>query len=273
MMSWRVAVSPDADDLFMVRAVLLGFVPADPPWAIETAGTDALNQLAASDAPPELCAISAAFWPRVAHKYKVLRPGGSYGDGVGPVVAAHRPIDLARARIAIPGDTTTAALVLKLAVPTARTTVVPIVPYARVFDALESGEVDAAVLIHEGRLTFADRGLVNLLDLGAWWTQATGTPLPLGITAVRRDVDAGRANATLTQSIEHAMEHREEAIVWLLERGTPLATPERVDAYLQLYANERSITPGTDGEEGFDRLLLEGTRAGLLPDVGPVAWA
>lgn len=268
----RVAVSPDADDLFMVRAILQGIVLPQPAWAIETHGTDALNRLALSEHPPDVCAVSAALWPYIADRYDLLWPGGSFGDGYGPVVVAIRPVNLSGARIAIPGESTTAALVLRLAVPQAATTVVPIVPYGRVFDALRTGEVDAAVLIHEGRLTFEDHGLHALLDLGAWWTTRTGLPLPLGLTAVRRDVDGHNVAAHLRASIAHGLADRSEAIAWLLARGTPLASPERVDAYLDLYANHRSLDPGDDGAAGLDRLVQEGARAGLLPEAPAVRW-
>jgi 1,4-dihydroxy-6-naphthoate synthase len=270
--SIRAAVSPDADDLFMVRALLLGLVPADPPWVIETHGTDALNRLASTKDAPDVCAVSAAHWPAIADRFDLMWAGGSFGDGYGPVVVAPRRCDLAGARIAIPGETTTAALVLRLAVPDAATRVVPIVPYDRVFDAVRNGDVDAAVLIHEGRLTFADRGLVEILDLGVWWADRTRLPLPLGLTAVRRDADGDALAATLTASIEHALAHRDEAIAWLLERGTPLATPARVDAYLELYANRRALGAGDDAAEGLERLLAAGRDAGLLAKTPPVRW-
>ena len=197
------AISPDADDLFMFRALLEGLVdPRGLDFDITTKDTDALNREAG---PPDVTAISIAHYPKVADRYRLLSHGGSVGRGYGPVVVAPAPLELAGRRIGVPGLTTTACLVLRQIVDFTPV-VIPIVPASLAFDALRARTVDAALLIHEGRLTYAREGFVKLLDIGVWWLAQTGLPLPLGGNVIRRDLPpesspaptppSGRASAT-----------------------------------------------------------------------------
>src|SRR5688572_15776176 len=188
----RLAVSPDADDLFMVRALLAGVIDTrGDTYAIDTHPTDALNRLATDPDPPEVLAMSVAHWPAAAPRYALLTSGCSMGEGYGPVVVAKeaRPLASLEGRpMAVPGLTTTAWLAFRLLTPVRPIPVeIPIAPHDRVFDALSRGEVDAALLIHEGRLTYEERGLVSLLELGEAWAATTGgLPLPLGANVIRR---------------------------------------------------------------------------------------
>lgn len=261
----RCAISPDADDLFMLRAITEGLLDTgDLRFDVRTADTDALNRLAAGDGP-DVCAISIAWYPKIAAHYRLLGHGGSVGRGYGPALIARAPADPARPladqlagrRIGVPGLTTTACLVMQQVCPFTPV-VLPISPHARVFDALRAGEVDAAVIIHEGRLTWADEGFSMLLDLGQLWQDRTGLPLPLGGNAIRRSLPAGtlaRASALLRASVQHGLDHREEAIAWLLRRGGPLQTRDAVDRYLSMYANQDTLDYGPDGREAIARLL------------------
>lgn len=275
----RCAISPDADDLFMFRAIQLGLVdPLGLAFELTTADTDALNRLATGQIQTEVNAVSVAWYPHLAARWQMLPHGGSVGRGYGPVLVAPRPMalaELAGRRIAVPGLTTTARLVLGLALDFTPV-VIPIVPPERVFQALAEGQVDAALLIHEGRLTFAEHGLHLVLDIGRWWQEQAGLPLPLGGNVIRRDLGPeviARASAVIRASIRHGLEHRDDAIAWLLARGGLLRTADQVDHYLSLYANQDTLDYGPDGRRGVDELLRRGAARGLLPPVGPVDWA
>lgn len=280
----RMAVSPDADDLFMVRALLDGALDTGPyRFVVDTSPTDALNRLASGGEGPEVVALSAAHYPKVADRYRMLPHGGSMGEGYGPVVVARAPLTLAALhgkRLAIPGATTTAWLVLRLLLgPDLRPVPVeiPIVPHERVFEALDAGEVDAALLIHEGRLTYEDRGLHAVLDLGEGWAALVGgLPLPLGANAIRRDLsdaDTAAISDLLRQSIRHGLEHKSDAVRWLLSRGGPLKTEARVSRYLDMYANDRTLDYREDGRRAFGELYRRAVAAGLLDAVPPLDFA
>lgn len=284
-MEVTLAVSPDADDLFMVRALLEGELDTGPyRFVVTSSPTDTLNAIASGGAGTDVVAVSIAHWPRIAARYQLLPHGGSMGEGYGPVVVAPpggpRTLgELAGRRLAVPGLTTTAWLALRLLRPDlgAEPVVVSIDPYQRVFDALAAGEVDAALLIHEGRLTYEDHGLRPLLDLGEAWAELTGgLPLPLGGNVIRRDLPEHHKAAIsdlLRQSIRHALDRRDEAIAWLIARGGALRTPERVSTYLSMYANERTADYGEVGRRAITDLLRRAVAAGLLPDAGPVDFA
>lgn len=268
-----LACSPDADDLFMMRALLEGLIDTGAyRFRITTSPTDALNALASGGTGPAVLAISTAHYPRIADQYQLLPHGGSLGEGYGPVVVAREALplsELSGLRVGVPGLTTTACTVLRLMVPDIDPVVTPISPYELIFDALREGRIDAGLIIHEGRLTYDREGFIKVVDLGEWWSEQTGgLPLPLGANAIRRDLphdDKVAISATLHRSIEHGLDHLDEAIAWLLERGGPLDTPELVRAYLGMYANARTLDYGPAGREGVSELLRRASEAGLIP--------
>jgi 1,4-dihydroxy-6-naphthoate synthase len=276
----RLAVSPDADDLAMLAGLLLGEIdPRGDTYALDVHPTDALNRLATDPDPPEVLALSVAHWPIAAARYRLLTCGCSMGEGYGPVVVAREPRALESLEgrpMAVPGLTTTAWLTFRLLTPVRPLPVeIPIAPHERVFDALTRGEVDAALLIHEGRLTFAERGFVPLLELGEAWSAAThGLPLPLGANAIRRDVANTRTIASvLRDSIRWGLEHEERVLDWVLQRGTALRDRAQVARYLAMYANARSLDCGPDGQRAVAELLRRGRAAGLLSEPPPqVEW-
>lgn len=271
-MHLRVACSPDADDLFMVRGLVEGLVdPGGFTWSITPLETDALNRMASGQGP-EVSAISVAHYPRIAAAWQLLPHGGSVGDGYGPLLVAREPLTLAElrgARVAVPGLTTTAWCVLSLALEALTPVVTPITPYHRIFEALARREVDAGLVIHEGRLTYAEHGLHAVADLGVWWKGRTGLPLPLGANAIRRDLGPDvirRASAVLRESIRLSLvDQREEAISWLLSRGGALRTREAVSQYLDMYANQETLGWSAASLAGMAELFRQGEAAGLLP--------
>ncbi len=286
-MKIRCAISPDADDRFMFRAIELGLIDTEGlEFAIVARDTEALNYTASDNAdprgPPALTAVSIAHYPAIAARYQLLNHGGSVGRGYGPVLVA-RPdrVDALRrslhgARIAVPGVTTTACLTLRLLVgatpehPVFTPITVPITPPSLTFDALNdpAAAIDAALIIHEGRLTYRDAGFDLVMDIGERWEARTALPLPLGGNVLLRELDpALRAtiDRVVRASIEHALvRDREAAIAWLLERPGPLRTRAQVDTYLSLYANADTLDYGVDGREGIRRLLDDGAAAGWL---------
>lgn len=280
----RCAISPDADDRFMFRAIEHQLIDLEGlRFEVVARDTEALNQMASGEGP-DVNAISIAHYPAIAHRYLLLNHGGSVGRGYGPVLIARpdRAAELRRslrgARIAVPGLSTTACLTLRLLVgatpadPVFTPVVVPIDPPERTFaalrdDAPDGPRLDAALVIHEGRLTYAAEGFELVLDTGALWAERTGLPLALGGNVIRRDLAPdvlARANRVLRASIAHALSDREAAIAWLMRRPGPLKERAQVDHYLSLYANADTLDYGEDGRQGIRRLLADGAAAGWL---------
>jgi len=270
-MDIRVQCSPDADDLFMMRGILEGRVDTGPyRFIIDTSPTDQLNRIASGDAP-EVCAISVAHYPKIASTYQMLPHGGSMGEGYGPVVIAKQPMSLQELkgkRVGVPGLTTTAWSVLRMMVDV-EPVVTPIVPYQLIFDALAAGDIDAGLVIHEGRLTFKDAGYHQVADLGEWWAAETGgLPLPLGANAIRRDLGPDHIRAIskiLRDAIADGLEDRDAAIQWLLAKGTELPTASAVSEYLHMYANQRTLDYGEAGRQGIQTYFERGAAVGLFP--------
>lgn len=284
MRTITLSCSPDADDLFMVRALLQGAIDTGPyRFEIGTSPTDALNDLAAGADGPDVIALSVAHYPAVADRYQLLSHGGSLGEGYGPVVVSREPAkvgDLRGARIGVPGLTTTAWLVLRLIIGPevpAEPVVIPIVPHERIFQAVQAGEVDFGLVIHEGRLTYERHATHAVVDLGAWWAEQTGgLPLPLGANAIRRDLGEQvirEVSELYRRSIRHALEHRDDAIAWLLERSGALKTSAQVSTYLSMYANQRTLDYGPEGRRALAELFERAVAAGLLDSVPPLDLA
>lgn len=288
----RLVFSPDADDLFMFWPLLAGKVAGKVAaeglaFTHEAVETESLNTRAEGADPPDVCAVSIAHVPAIGHRYLLLPHGASVGRGYGPIVVAKQPrtlASLADARVAIPGERTTAHLVLRLLVreETGRSyqpVVIPIVPFARVFDALERGEVDAALLIHEGRLSYADDpSLHAVVEIGEAWHRRTGLPLPLGGNVIRRDLGDETIRAVsdaCRASIAWSLAHRDEVIDAIVASGArddAKITRARLDRYLGMYANADSARLEDDVRRAIDELVARGRREGLLGD-GPVELA
>src|SRR5580693_6409062 len=268
----RIAFSPDSDDIFMFWALLAGKIdPEGLVFEADRADTEALNARAAAG-ELDVVAVSIARYPAIARDYLLLRHGMSIGRGYGPVVVAPRARDLASlegARIGVPGLRTTAYLVLRLLLPRFEPVVVPISPYSRAFDAVRAGEVDAALLIHEGRLTYEREGFACVCDVGAGWAEATGgLPLPLGGNAIRRGLGpelVAKVSRLCRASIAWALAHRNEAIATLLARDAraDLALDRALlDRYLAMYANADTLSAPDDVLRAVGELYARAHAAG-----------
>lgn len=277
-----LAYSVDADDAFMFHALRAGALDANGlTFTHRRDHTAALNQLALAGAA-DVVAVSLGVYPAIADRYQLLPHGASVGRGYGPVVVAPRPLApgaLDGLRIGIPGATTTAWLVLRLIAPRALGVEIPIAPFNRIFEALAAGEVDAALLIHEGRLLYRQRGLHLAADLGAFWLERTGLPLPLGVNVIRRGLGAplvARVSGILRQSIAWALAHRAEMIALIAaeDRGDKaLSDTGLIDHYLNLYANDDTAAIADDARRAVEVLFAEARGAGLLAGETPVDWA
>jgi 1,4-dihydroxy-6-naphthoate synthase len=284
-MTIRLAFSPDSDDIFMFWALLAGKIdPEGLAFVAERADTETLNTRAAA-VELDVVAVSIARYPAIARDYLLLRHGMSVGRGYGPVVVAASARDLGSlegARIGVPGLKTTAYLVLRLLLPRFEPVVVPISPYSLPFDAVRSGQVDAALLIHEGRLTYEREGFACVCDLGEGWSKATGgLPLPLGGNAIRRGLGpelVAKVSRLCQASIAWALENREEAMRALLgeeSRGDLALDRALLDRYLAMYANTDTLTVPDDVRRAIEEMYTRAHAAGLLsaPAVTPLEMA
>jgi 1,4-dihydroxy-6-naphthoate synthase len=263
-----IAHSPDSDDAFMFYGLATNKVRV-PGYKFTHTLTDieTLNHRAINEAFYDVTAISFHAYPYLQDNYTLMACGGSVGEGYGPMIVSSRKLTLPqvkRTRIAVPGTLTTAYLTLKLFAPDIETAVVP---FDKIIPAVVAGEYDAGLIIHEGQLTYANDGLTKLLDLGQWWREQTGLPLPLGGNAIRRSLGAETLSSTtnaLRDSIQHALDHREEALAYAMQfaRDLDLTLANR---FVGMYVNERTLNYGPDGREAIHKLLEMGYDRGIIP--------
>ncbi len=259
--------SPDSDDAFMFYALTHGKLQTDGlTFKHVIADIESLNHRAV-EGELDVTALSVHAYGYVMNSYALLPSGGSFGERYGPIVVARKPMaigELADARIAVPGTMTSAYLLLKLLLMHFR---FEVVPFDKIIDAVRSGEVDAGLLIHEGQLTYEPLGLHKVVDLGEWWHADTGLPVPLGVNAVRKDLGKPlmrKISGLLTESIQYALDHREEAVAYAAQFGRGMDAPS-IDRFVGMYVNALTLDIGVKGREAIARLLTRGYHAGLLP--------
>jgi 1,4-dihydroxy-6-naphthoate synthase len=263
-----IAHSPDSDDAFMFYGLATnkirvpGFKFTHKLQDIET-----LNHLAINEAFYDVTAISFHAYPFMQEKYTLMACGGSVGDGYGPMVVSGRKFSLdeiKKVKIAVPGTLTTAYLALKLFAPEIETVTVP---FDKIIPAVLAGEFEAGLIIHEGQLTYAMEGLSKVLDLGQWWREETGLPLPLGGNAIRRSLGDETMRITtnaLRDSIQHALDHREEALEYAMQFARDLDT-SLANRFVGMYVNDRTLDYGEDGRLAIRKLLELGYERGVIP--------
>jgi 1,4-dihydroxy-6-naphthoate synthase len=271
----RVGHSPDPDDAFMFHALANGKIDTGPyEFVHELVDIETLNRRAFAG-ELELTALSLHAYSHLANLYMLCPCGASMGDRYGPMVVtkqARSMNDLKSLTIAVPGTLTTAYLALSMCIGQQFRHVV--VPFDRIIDAVCQGQyngqsIDAGLIIHEGQLTFAERDLKLVVDLGAWWYEQTGRPLPLGANGIRKDLGPQvirDVNRLLKQSIEYGLAHRQEALDHALQYGRDLDRA-KADKFVGMYVNDWTLDFGPRGREAVRRLLAEGHAAGVIPQL------
>ncbi len=263
-----IAHSPDSDDAFMFYGLATNKVQAPGLRFTHTlSDIQTLNQQAMDgDGVYDVTAVSFHAYPYLQNKYVLMTCGGSVGEGYGPMIVAPRAYsqsEIKQKKIAVPGHLTTAYLALKLFAPGIET---EMVPFDQIIPSVLQGKYDAGLIIHEGQLTYERSGLYRIVDLGKWWLQMTGLPLPLGGNAIRRNLGAeliAEISRALRDSIQYALDHREQALAYAMQFARDL-DPQLADRFVGMYVNERTLDYGPDGKEAIRRLLDMGYRAGII---------
>ena len=254
----RVGHSPDPDDAFMFHALANDKIDTGRyRFTHELQDIETLNRRAMRG-ELELTAVSIHGYAYVTDKYALCPCGASMGDNYGPMVVAREPgaiSSLKGKRIAVPGTLTTAFLSLKLLLGDSFE--YEVYPFDEILNVVEQGIVDAGLIIHEGQLTYAEQGLHLIVDMGKWWMQETGLPLPLGGNVIRKDLGPQvmkEVNALLKQSIEYGLKHRDEALKHALQYGRNLDV-KQADTFVGMYVNDWTLDFGQRGREAVRKLL------------------
>ena len=263
-----IAHSPDSDDAFMFYGLATNKVQVPGLRFTHTlSDIQTLNQKAEEgEGLYDVTAISFHAYPYLQKKYVLMSCGGSVGEGYGPMIVAPRAFsesDIKQKKIAVPGKLTTAYLALKLFAPEIETEVVP---FDQIIPSVLEGKYEAGLIIHEGQLTYDRSGLYRIIDLGKWWLQTTGLPLPLGGNAIRRSLGPeliSTVSGALRDSIQYALDHREQALQYAMQFARDL-DPRLADRFVGMYVNERTLDYGPDGKEAIRRLLNMGYREGII---------
>lgn len=270
-----VGHSPDPDDAFMFYGLAHGRIDTgDLEFHHVLQDIETLNRRALRG-ELEVTAVSIHAYAHLLDKYALLPSGCSMGDRYGPMVVARKPVavsDLASLRIAVPGTMTTAFLALRLLLPGGFTH--EVMPFDRILNEVAAGHFDAGLIIHEGQLTFQKQGLHLVVDLGVWWQEKTGLPLPLGGNVVRRDLGSDtikRISRYLKESIRYGLEHRAEALEYALQYGRDMDRA-LADKFVGMYVNDWTLDYGPRGRAAVARLLEEGHRAGIIPSAVAVEF-
>ena len=266
MSTIHVAHSPDSDDAFMFYALAEGKIDTDGiTYVHELQDIETLNRRAMRG-ELEVTAVSIHAYAYLADRYALLPHGASVGDRYGPRLVAREPksgAEVRGARVAVPGTLTTAYLALRLFEPD----FVPVpTPFDQIEDAVLDGEVDLGLLIHEGQLTFAERGLHLVADMGEWWYESTGLPLPLGGNVVRKDLGEplmAKISRHLRDSIAYGLEHRAKALDHAMQYARGLDRG-KADRFVGMYVNDWTLDYGARGREAVRRLLARGVEEGVI---------
>jgi 1,4-dihydroxy-6-naphthoate synthase len=269
-----VGHSPDPDDAFMFYALAHDKLDTgDLQFRHELQDIETLNRRALRG-ELEVTAVSIHASAFLLDKYALLPSGCSMGDRYGPMVISRRPLtqaDLKKVKIAVPGTLTTAFLSLRLLLGEFG---YEVVPFDQIIDAVASGRFEAGLIIHEGQLTFQKQGLQLVIDLGVWWQEKTGLPLPLGGNMVRRDLGLDtmrRISHLLKQSILYALAHRQDALAYALKYARDMDR-QLADQFVGMYVNDWTLDYGPRGRAAVQRLLEEGHKAGIIPKLGAVEF-
>lgn len=267
MTALSLGYSPCPNDTFIFCAMTQGRIPDAPKCREVLEDIETLNTLA-RERRLDLTKISFHALGHLRDHYVLLRSGGALGRGCGPLVVAREPLrpEMLRGRkIALPGRLTTAALLLRLFDPGMERLIY--LPFDQIMPACQRGEVDAGVIIHESRFTFAEHGLSQVIDLGAWWEEETGHPIPLGGILARRDLGGAmheRLNRSIRSSIEFAYAHPDEVKPYIRRHAQEM-DESVMQQHIDLYVNQYSLQYGDDGEAAIRNLFERAERADIVP--------
>lgn len=262
-----VAHSPDSDDAFMFYGLATNKLETDGLKFEHTLkDIQSLNE-DAKNGVYDVTAVSFHAYAYIADKYALLPHGASIGDKYGPIVVSKDPFtadEIGRMKIAIPGELTSAFLALRIYNADFE---YEVFPFDEIIDAVQKGKVDAGLLIHEGQLFYKQMGLDKILDLGEWWFEKTGLPLPMGGNVIRRELGEDlmkQVSKHLHRSIIYSMENREDALQYAMQFARDMA-PELADRFVAMWVNDLTLDYGDRGREGVKRLLDEGFEKGIIP--------
>lgn len=265
----KVAHSPDSDDAFMFYALANDKLDTgNLQFTHKLVDIESLNQMALENPYYEVTALSFHAYAYLSDKYAVLPSGGSMGENYGPMIVAKKDLsidDLKEMTIAIPGEMTSAYLALKLFMPECKTVTYD---FSKIMEAIENGEVEAGLIIHEGQVLYKSMGFKKIVDLGEWWFEKTnGLPLPLGCNGIRKDLGMKtmkEVSRLLKASIQHALDNREDALNYALTFARGM-DPKMADKFVGMYVNNLTLDYGADGRKAIQLLLDEGYEKGIIP--------
>ena len=263
-----VAHSPDSDDAFMFYGLATNKLDTgNLKFEHTLKDIQTLNE-SAKRGVYDVTAISFHAYAYVSDKYALLPHGASIGDKYGPILVSkepRRPEEISDMKIAIPGEMTSAFLALKIYNPNFE---YEVIPFDQIIDAVKKGKVDAGLLIHEGQLFYKQIGLDKVIDLGEWWHEKTGLPLPMGGNVIRRDLGEDlmrEVSAILHKSIQYSLDNREDALAYAMQFARDMQ-PELADRFVAMWVNDLTLDYGERGKEGVRRLLQEGYEKGIIPN-------
>ena len=266
-----LAFSPCPNDTFIFHAWTHGLIPDAPEVLVTYADVDVTNT-AAERGEFDVVKVSYAALPWLLERYRLLPCGGALGRSCGPLVLT-RPdavrTDLTGARVAVPGERTTAYLLMRLWATGRAPASVQVVPFADIMPGVAAGRFDAGLVIHEARFTYPSYGLSALVDLGEWWEQSTGHPIPLGAILARRELAADRLTDTLRASVDYALANPSASARFVAEHAAEL-DPQVQRQHIELYVNDFSRDLGEPGYAAIEELLGRAHAAGLVPAIGPL---
>lgn len=268
----KIIFSPCPNDTFVFHALVHGLIPGTPDFDVTYADINITNDLAAKPDAADIMKISYAALPFISSEYALIGCGGALGRGCGPLVLTKEAGDagsLSGKRVAVPSERSTAYLLFRLwaadNVPGGVGEII-VMPFHEIMPAVRDGKIDAGLVIHEARFTYADFGLSMLVDLGNWWEEDTGLPIPLGAIIAKRSLDLQAVTDWIRASVNYAWEHPEASAAYVLEHAQEMS-PEVTKAHIDLYVNEYTADLGKDGLGAIKTLLNRAADEGLVPRV------
>lgn len=270
----KIAFSPCPNDTFVFHAWVHGLIPGAPKLDVTYADIDRTNEWAAESVEYDILKISFAALPWALKRYTLLPCGGALGNGCGPLLlipknTPREPEQLTGKRIGVPSERSTAYLLFRLwaakHVP-GGIGEIQRMPYHQIMPAVQKGSIDAGLVIHESRFTYPSYGLSSLVDLGEWWEQDTGLPIPLGAIMARRSLDVSRITQWVQQSVKYAFDHPQQSRSYILEHAQEMEDAV-VQAHIELYVNRFTVNLGEKGIQAISTLLHRAADEGLVPPI------